>query len=135
MAVVVALAALTGCGAGPGIVRTPSSSVATPSLPAGVSIPANGWSLRNMGVVNGPAALSVPAGSQFAVRADTSQEVTLVFAAPAAAAVADYLRTALPGTGFTITADRDGAMTFAGYGWTGTYLVTGDLCALTVRPG
>lgn len=134
--VVLALVVLAGCSAagdsGPGTSSTPSP---TPS-PA-ISVPADAVSLAALGFVNGPVdRVFVPAGAQVSAQVDQTNNVTLVLTAPSATELATFYRRTATGNGFTVTADDQATstLTFAGFGWTGTF--TGDTraSALLLRP-
>jgi hypothetical protein len=137
---VLTLAGCGGCGA-PTAVRpssatgsTQPSSVSPP--PNGVQVPSDGVTLQSLGFAHGPrSAFSVPASALVTVRVDRVDAVTLVLASPAPLAVAAYLRRALPGAGFVVTADdTDGAaMTFHGHGWSGDFTGSAQVAAVVLR--
>lgn len=111
----------------------------TPSArPTGaVSIPADGVTLQSLGYLNGPAAqFSLPRTAVLQAAVDQTNNVTAVLTAPRPAQVADYLRRALPATGFTVTADQPDhdTLTFAGHGWSGSFTATGATSAVLLRP-
>lgn len=145
MAVALAwLVMLAGCGAGqdsasPGSSASEfpsaSSSSASPSA-AAPSVPTDGVTLGQLGFTNGPLdTFSLPATLAISTRVDQPNAVTVVITSPTLSGLADYLRRALPATGYEITAqDPAGTMTFSGHGWTGS--VTGDdgVAAVTLSP-
>ena len=101
------------------------------------TIPADGVSLQALGYLNGPVQeFSLPRSSVLSARVDQPNNVTAVLSGPPATEVAGYLRRALPMSGFTIVADNpDGlAMTFAGYGWTGSFTGNETTSAVLLRP-
>ena len=133
MAVVLVGCLAGGCAAGERP-DDPSPS-ALPSVD--VSIPSDGISLAAYGYTNGPVQqFSLPRGSVITARVDQTNNVTAVLSAPPAADVFGYLQRTLPGTGFTVTREdaAHNSMTFAGYGWAGSF--TGDerVSAVLLRP-
>jgi hypothetical protein len=127
--------ALTGCGAG-GVLPN-SSEASSPAPTAAVSLPADGVSLSALGFENGPVdRVFVPVGAQVSSRVDQPNNVTVVLTAPPAAdLLAFYRRTAVT-NGFTVTADDAATttLTFAGFGWTGTFTGDAQASALLLRP-
>jgi hypothetical protein len=102
-----------------------------------VSIPADGVALAAFGYTNGPAEqFSLPRTSSLVSKVDQANNVAAVLSRPAPAEVGDYLRRALPATGFTINTDDRAAvtMTFAGYGWTGSFTANAGTSAVLLRP-
>lgn len=101
------------------------------------SVPADGVSLAELGLSHGPGAFSVPRTAQITTVVDQPNTVALVFASPAAADLAAYLRRALPGAGFRITgqAADPPALQFAGRGWTGSFTGSATASAVNLRPG
>jgi hypothetical protein len=96
-------------------------------------------SLAALGYRFGPTAeLSLPRSSNITAVVDQADNVTAVLSAPSAAELAVYLRRSLPPAGFTITRDNEQtaqpAITFSGYGWSGSF--TGDerASAVLLRP-
>ena len=101
------------------------------------TIPADGVSLQALGYLNGPVEqFSLPRSSVLTARVDQPNNVTAVLSGEPATEVAGYLRRALPTTGFTIVDDNpDGlAMTFTGYGWTGSFTGNETTLAVLLRP-
>jgi hypothetical protein len=130
--VLAVLVALVGCSSP---VRPDLPSAPPPAATA--SVPADGLSLRGYGFTNGPVdAFSLPRDVTVSTRVDEPSGVTVVLSYPSASLVAAYLRRTLPRTGFVVTADaRSGAaLTFTGYGWTGSFTGTGDDSAVVLRP-
>jgi hypothetical protein len=102
-----------------------------------VTIPADGVSLRSLGYVNGPVQqFSLPRSSVLTASVDQANNVTAVLSHPAATEVVAYLRRTLPMTGFTIVNDEPAglAMTFTGYGWTGSFTGNDTTSAVLLRP-
>lgn len=102
-----------------------------------VSVPPDGVSLARLGFTNGPArAFSVPRDVVITTRIDQPTGVTVVFSSPTPRELADYLRRALPATGFVVTRDEPSAssMTFSGYGWQGSFTGTLASSAVTLHP-
>lgn len=93
-----------------------------------------GESLRTLGFTHGPDAFTVPVGTVLTTSADQSQQVTLVISSPAPADVSAYLLRALPQTGFTIGRQQADAIEFSGHGWTGSFVATGAVSAVTLQP-
>jgi hypothetical protein len=113
----------------------PSVSPARPSVP--VSIPTDGVALVAFGYTNGPVAqFSLPRTSSLVSKVDQPNNVAAVLSRPAPAEVADYLRRALPASGFTINKDDRATvtMTFDGYGWTGSFTGNAGTSAVLLRP-
>ena len=134
------LSSAAGCAAGQG--GPTRSGSARPSAVASVSprIPADGLSLADFGYRFGPTAeLSLPRTAALSARVDQADNVTAALSAPSAAAVADYLRWALPLAGFTVTADNgttvQPAITFTGHGWRGSFTGDDRASAVLLRPG
>ncbi len=135
---------LSGCGAaGSGELPTPSgTSSRTPSAsestrPPNPSTPPPGRSLRSLGYTNGPVdQFSVPKAAVLKAAVDQGNNVTMVLSQPSGAEVADYLRATLPAAGFTITDDDPAAqaMTFTGFGWSGSFTGTPTASAVLLRP-
>ena len=138
-AISVVLLLAGGCGGEdsgpiePSVSRAPTAGGATPA----VTIPADGVSLQTLGYLNGPVQqFSLPRSSVITASVDQANNVTAVLTSPSATEVAGYLRRTLPRTGFTIVNDdRDGlAMTFTGYGWTGSFTGNQTTSAVLLRP-
>jgi hypothetical protein len=137
--VVVVLLATGGCGGRasgpvvPSVTQAPSPSAATPA----VTIPADGVSLQTLGYLNGPVQqFSLPRSSVLSAAVDQANNVTAVLTRPPATDVAAYLRRTLPATGFAIVDDDPAglAMTFTGYGWTGSFTANESTSAILLRP-
>jgi len=113
----------------------PSVSPSGPSLQ--ISIPADGVALAAFGYTNGPVVqFSLPKTSSLVSKVDQPNNVAAVLSRPPPAEVADYLRRALPATGFTIDQDDRATvtMTFDGYGWTGSFTANAGTSAVLLRP-
>jgi len=94
-------------------------------------------SLAALGFENGPVdRVFVPVGAQLASRVDQTNNVTLVLTAPSAADLAAFYRRTAAGNGFTVTGDdaATATLTFAGFGWTGTFTGDRQASALLLRP-
>lgn len=127
--------ALAGCGAS-GSLQDPSTSPAPTPTPT-VSMPADGVSLAALGFENGPVdRVFVPFGARVGSRVDQPNNVTLVFSAPSASELTTFYRRTAVGNGFTVTADDAAVttLTFAGFGWTGTFTGDSRASALLLRP-
>lgn len=121
-------------GTGAPSTGSPSPS-ATPSASPTAS-PA-GITLAQLGFRNGPREeFSLPSDLVLTTSVDQPNVVTLVLARPSPQTVEDYLRAALPRSGFTIDARAQPgeALTFAGHGWTGAFTGTGTTTAIVLRP-
>ena len=128
------LLALAGCSAGTPL---PAASSPAPSAEPSVVAPADGVSLAALGLTHGPVSrVFLPATVQASTRVDQANNVTLVIQRPAADELAGYLRRTLPASGFTVTADNPATttLTFAGFGWTGTFTGDAAASALLLRP-
>jgi len=100
-------------------------------------VPAGGFTLAQIGIVNGPAAaFSVPSGVAVTTSVDQPSGVTLVFGYPSPRELAAYLRRVLPESGFVVTGDdpATATLTFTGYGWHGSFTGTGATSAVILRP-
>jgi len=134
---------LSGCAAADsGRLPTPSETSRRPSVsparptPTPSTLPA-GRSLRRLGYTNGPVEqFSLPQAAVISAAVDQENNVTVVLSQPSAAEVAEYLRATLPAAGFTITDDDPAglAMTFTGFGWTGSFTGTATASAVLLRP-
>jgi hypothetical protein len=130
---------LVSCGAAlPTGEATSSASSVSPSSPtARVSIPPDGVTLAAFGYANGPVMqFSLPRTASLVSKVDQANNVTAVLSSPAPVEVAEYLRRALPATGFTIDQDDQAAvtMTFEGYGWAGSFTANAGISAVLLRP-
>ena len=143
-AAVLAVVVLGGCGSDgdppvpAGTATAGPTASATPS-PAGTPAPTpvDGVTLESLGFRNGPVrALTLPRTALLSAAVDQTNNVTAVLSSPPPLDVAAYLRRALPATGFTITADdpEGAALTFTGYGWTGSYTAAEATSAILLRP-
>ena len=123
-AVTLLVCLLVGCSAG-------SSSDSTPAPPT-VSA-----ALAALGYLNGPIQeFSLPRTVRITTKVDQPNNVVAVVSSPSPATVASYLRRALPAAGFDITMDNPEAntMTFAGYGWSGSFTGDDQVSAVLLRP-
>lgn len=144
LALVLAAALLTGCGAGPepaDPTPTPSATSAPPtatSAPPTTASPTveTGLTLQQLGFDNGPANFSLPPDSVISTKVDQPNVVTVVLSSPGPETVEDYLRATLPDAGFRIDArsSAEGALTFKGEDWTGGFTGTGATSAIVLRP-
>lgn len=119
---------LTGCAGSPAQSAPPSTaSVAIATTPA------DSVTLSDLGLKYGPTALFLPSGIELTDQIDAQNNVTAVVVKPTGVELAEYLRQHLPASGFTVSADRNGALLFEGWGWEGAFIVSGDTSALTLR--
>ena len=139
LALTVALTvALGGCAAGsvPDVpLPGPSSPRASPGPT--VSTPSDGVSLAALGFENGPVdRVFVPFGAQVSARVDQPNNVTVVLTSPSATELVAFYRRTAPGNGFALTGDdaATATLTFAGFGWTGTFTGDAQASALLLRP-
>lgn len=126
--------ALTGCAAG-SVPDVPSPG--PPSPAPTVSTPSDGVSLAALGFENGPVdRVFVPFGAQVSARVDQPNNVTVVMTAPGATELSAFYRRTASGNGFALTADDAATttLTFAGFGWTGTFTGDAQASALLLRP-
>ena len=130
--------ALTGCAAG----SLPEPSPSGRSTPAAsptptVSTPSDGLSLAALGFENGPVdRVFVPFGARVSARVDQPNNVTVVMSFPPATELAAFYRSTATGNGFALTGDdaATATLTFAGFGWTGTFTGDAQASALLLRP-
>lgn len=126
--------ALTGCAAGSlPDVPSPGPPGPTPT----VSTPSDGVSLAALGFENGPVdRVFVPFGAQVSSRVDQPNNVTIVMIFPPATELAAFYRRTATGAGFALTGDdaATATLTFAGFGWTGTFTGDAQASALLLRP-
>ena len=134
-AVTLLVCLLVACSAGSSSDSTPApSTVLTASPPA---IPSDGSTLAALGYLNGPIQqFSLPRTVRITTKVDQPNNVVAVVSSPSPATVASYLRRALPAAGFDITMDNPEAntMTFAGYGWSGSFTGDDQVSAVLLRP-
>lgn len=134
----VVVLALGGCAGGSRDPVVPSVSPApTGGTTAAPTVPADGVSLQSLGYLNGPVQqFSLPRSAVLRASVDQANNVTAVLSHPSATEVAAYLRRALPVTGFTVVEDDPAglAMTFSGYGWTGSFTGNETTSAVLLRP-
>ncbi|MGI3780489.1 MAG: hypothetical protein ACRYG2_06890 [Janthinobacterium lividum] len=136
LALVALAGGLAGCSAAGGSTASTSSAPSAAPTPT-VSAPADSVSLAALGFVNGPVdRVFVPYGAQVSSRVDQANNVTLVLTAPSAAELTTFYRRTATGNGFVVTADDPAAttLTFAGFGWTGTFTGDRQASALLLRP-
>ena len=131
--VVLVALALAGCAAPRPDIPVPPSPAAT----APVQVPVDGVSLSALGFTYGPVdRVFVPIGAQVTSRVDQPDNVAVVLTAPSPADLLTFYRRTAAANGFDVTADdaATSTLTFAGFGWTGTF--TGDerASALLLRP-
>ena len=136
--VVAVTVALAGCGAAsaPDAPSSGSSTAGAGPTPP-VSTPSDGVSLSALGFENGPVdRVFVPSGAQVSSRVDQTNNVTVVMTSPSAAELAAFYRSTTTGNGFALTGDDAATttLTFAGFGWTGTFTGDAQASALLLRP-
>ncbi|MDR0990853.1 MAG: hypothetical protein LBL92_05800 [Propionibacteriaceae bacterium] len=123
----VSLVGLAGCGAAePPDTISFSPGQATSGL-VGDCLPDLGFSV-------GPsAALCLPVGIELTDQYESDATVILIGRPDDATAVRDFLATALPAEGWEVTAESDEALIFTADRWTGSFVISPDSWALTVR--
>ncbi len=89
--------------------------------------------MSSLGYSNAPDGFSVPSGSVISERVDQENTVVAVFTSPGGRDVATYLREALPGQGWEITADGNDSLLFERGEEYGAFTVAGEYAALSVR--
>jgi hypothetical protein len=69
-------------------------------------------------------------------KVDQPNNVAAIVSSPSPTEMRSYLLRALPAAGFEITADRPASdtMTFAGYGWSGSFTGDDRASAVLLRP-
>ena len=125
--------ALLGCLmlAGCSVTIPPEES---PSVTTPVITPSQGRPLERWGFTHHPASLVwLPSGTTLTYTADQPNLLIAVGSISQAPGVEAYLRETLPGLGWEITSETDGAVIFVGMGWQGAYVQGVDYWALTVR--
>ncbi len=129
--IVAALVALGGCSASPAG-GGQSSPVPVP-VPA-TATPAQGRSLAQLGLTEGPSDL-IWLPDQVLVTYQAQQPNLLIVSGGIAQAdlVEDYLRSTLPALGWRITADAPGGLLFEQGAWHGGFAAGDQDWALTVR--
>lgn len=130
--------ALAGCAAG-SVPDGPTSQSSTPGANPSptVSTPSDGVSLSALGFENGPVdRVFVPFGTKVSARVDQPNNVTVVMSFPSATELAAFYKRTATGNGFALTGDdaATSTLTFAGFGWTGTFTGDAEASALLLRP-
>ena len=100
-------------------------------------VPAGGLSLLALGLTHGPVdRVFLPRSAFVSARIDQVNNVAVVLRYPSAAALAAFLRRMLPVDGFVLTATNEvgTTLTFAGFGWIGTFTGSDEASALLLRP-
>lgn len=116
---------ISGCGAADISIPTPTVIVVTPS---------QGQSLKHFGYTYDPADLIwLPTDTQLTYAANQPNTLIAVGYASQASEVQTYLTQVLPGLGWKITAESDGALLFEQGEWQGGYALGDNDWALTVR--
>ncbi len=129
MMVLLVLSACSGGEPAPSPWPSPSPTVAP-------SRPGDGVGLAAFGIQNGPAAFALPRGSVPVRTVDQPDTVVVVLSAPDPGDVADYLRRALPESGFSVAQPDPSQPTFRfqGHGWTGSFTGSATSSAILLRP-
>ncbi len=127
IALLVAVAALTGCATDPG------RSTPTAQASYNITVPADGVELQELGFSNAPPGFSIPVAANIVEQVDQVNTVTVVLDSPPGQEVAAYLRRELPRQGFTITADENLSLLFERPGIAGAFTVSGSNSAISLR--
>jgi hypothetical protein len=134
-AVTLLVCLLVGCSARPSSDSTPAPPTVSAASPP--AIPSDGSALAALGYLNGPIQqFSLPRTVRITTKVDQPNNVVAVVSSPSPTVVTSYLRRALPAAGFEITADNPEAntMTYAGYGWSGSFTAHDQVSAVLLRP-
>lgn len=107
---------------------SPSASSVAPTPGDSTSVP-----LTVYGITDGPADFRLPAGLVVLDTMDQPNVVTLVLNPDSAASVADWLRRALPASGYHVDAAGDNSVVFHGAAWSGAFTADARLAGLTLR--
>ncbi|MGJ6981375.1 hypothetical protein ACSDQ9_12730 [Aestuariimicrobium soli] len=130
------LGALSACGA-PALNPEPSPTTTTTTstgttAAATASAPA-GTTLRAMGLVNGPADVTLPTDLTPVRVIDQPNVVTLIVRAADASRVQTHLEATLPAAGFTVDASSQDSLLFHDSVWDGAWTSSDELAGLTFR--
>ncbi|MGK2351331.1 hypothetical protein [Cutibacterium sp. V947] len=131
---VTALLVVTGCAPShEGAVPSPVSASATP-------VPADADTLADLGCDHGPRNFRLPKGLAVTLRVDHVNNVTLLTKPDTSGRVHDFLADNLSASGFTVTGNANGSLTFVSNradtkGWSGAFTSSDEAAGLTLRHG
>lgn len=134
----VAAVLLVGCAPSQDSSATTSSVIPSVTTTSTATPAAGAVSLAGLGLEHGPAGFLLPEGITVVDQVDHVNNVTLLLEPDDAPVVLAFLRTHLHGSGFRITADGNGSMTFVSdradtAGWSGALASSQNLTGLTLR--
>ncbi|MSS45971.1 hypothetical protein FYJ43_07955 [Cutibacterium sp. WCA-380-WT-3A] len=134
---VIAIAALlvvAGC--------TPShqSTVPSPEAVSATPAPAGAETLADLGFQYGPRNFRLPKGLVVTMRVDHVNNITVLTEPDTSGNVHDFLADNLSASGFTVTGNANGALTFISNrddtkGWSGAFASSDEAAGLTLRHG
>ena len=109
-------------------------STVDPSTPASTKIPSSGESLASIGFTHEPASqIWLPTRIRLTYAADQENLLIVTGTMSEASVVEAYLKETLPGLGWEITSESDGALMFTQDSWHGAYVEGDQSWALTIR--
>ena len=116
-----------------GAVPSPSAASATPA-------PAGAETLANLGFKYGPRNFRLPKGLAVTLRVDHVNNITLLTGPDTSGKVHDFLADNLSASGFTVTGNANGSLTFISNrgdtkGWSGGFTSSDEAAGLTLRHG
>ncbi|EGG25852.1 arginine deiminase [Cutibacterium modestum P08] len=129
---VTALLVVAGCAPShEGAVPGPAAASATPA-------PAGAETLADLGFKYGPRNFRLPKGLVVTLRVDHVNNVTLLTEPDTSGKVHDFLADNLSASGFTVTGNADGSLTFVSNrvdtkGWSGAFTSSDEAAGLTLR--
>lgn len=116
-----------------GAVPSPSTASATPA-------PVSADTLANLGFEYGPRNFRLPKGLAITLRVDHVNNITLLTEPDTSGKVHDFLADNLSASGFTVTGNAKGSLTFVSNrgdtkGWSGAFTSSDKAAGLTLRHG
>ncbi|EGY78750.1 hypothetical protein [Cutibacterium avidum] len=133
-AAVVATALLVVAGCAP----SHEGAVPTPAIGSPTPAPAGEETLASLGFEYGPRNFRLPQGLDVTMRVDHVNNITLLTQPDTSGKMHDFLAQNLPASGFTVTGDGNGSLTFTSNspdttGWTGAFTSSDEAAGLTLR--
>ena len=131
---VMVLLLVAGCAPSRGgAVPSPSTASATPA-------PVGADTLANLGFEDGPRNFRLPKGLAITLRVDHVNNITLLTEPDTSGKVHDFLADNLSASGFTVTGNAKGSLTFVSNrgdtkGWSGAFTSSDKAAGLTLRHG
>ena len=131
---VMVLLLVAGCAPSRGgAVPSPSTASATPA-------PVGADTLANLGFEYGPRNFRLPKGLAITLRVDHVNNITLLTEPDTSGQVHDFLADNLSASGFTVTGNAKGSLTFVSNrgdtkGWSGAFTSSDKAAGLTLRHG